>query len=220
MPKVSKIKLKVDDTGEQEFPIYYSRKEGFTIKGFPPEILSRTGVKASHYDTEYELTCAIEQAVKDYLKMMETSDEVILYSFRATTALTRQKIGHGSYGDIQPGVHASLISHFADGVSGRAGITLYYERALRVTDGVKVKYYTVDEDTGVSEKYARQDPGKGWLMVPYTEENMNFFRNIESNLQQLVYAVSRFLSSDNPELFMRQHQGLLNPPAGERRDDE
>lgn len=209
MPKVGKIRLKYDSEFGKDHDIYYTSKEGFTVKGLPSDFHTLTDLKYYGYNSEGDLTSALLSACHKYRETKVNTKMVIMYKCVASTELRMNKVSDGSYQGLLPGVSREIDDIKSRDCIAQFGIDFMVMSV--VDDGVSREYYRVDSVTKeVKGRYSVSS--REYQEMDYTEEREQFFLNLVESMKKMVVAASTFFGADPEQaaLFIEQNQKLLN----------
>jgi len=209
MPKVGKIRLKYDSEYGKDHDIYYTSKEGFTVKGLPSDFHTLTDLRYYGYSSEGDLTSALLSACHKYREAKVNTKMIIMYKCVASTELRMNKVSEGSYQGLLPGVSGNI-----DDVKSRdclAQFGIDFTVMSVVSDGVSREYYRVDSVTKEIKGRYSINP-REYQEMDYTEEREQFFLNLVESMKKMVVAASTFFGADPEQaaLFIEQNQKLLN----------
>mgnify|MGYP003463643941 CR=1 FL=1 len=209
MPKVGKIKLKYDSEFGKDHDIYYTSKEGFTVKGLPSDFHTLTDLKYYGYNSEGDLTSALLSACHKYREAKVNTKMVIMYKCVASTELRMNKVSDGSYQGLLPGVSREIDDIKSRNCIAQFGIDFMVMSV--VGDGVSREYYRVDSVTKEVKGRYSVSP-REYQEMDYTEEREQFFLNLVESMKKMVVAASTFFGADPEQaaLFIEQNQKLLN----------
>lgn len=209
MPKVSKIRLKYDRYYGRDHDIYYSSKDGFSVKGLPEDFQTLTSCRLLGYNTEGELSNALHAACHKYREAKTQSRKIIAYKCIASCELRMIKTGYGSYSGLLPNVSPKIADTGYDSCLAQFGIDFLVLKV--VDDGVRKSYYRIDSSTGEVINELRESLND-YQEMEYTEEREQFFLNLVESMKKMVVAASTFFGADSEQavLFIEQNQKLLN----------
>lgn len=199
MPKVGKVPFRY-----KEFPtqhdLYYSNKDLFSVKGIPEDIIRVTGVRVSGYETELKLKEAIEAAIRKYREIIKAGKMMIYYKVGASSELSMNRIGTGSFQGRKPGVSLKIESPSGFG-NDRAVIGIDYEIYFVMNDGVKHEYFRVDEDTlEVGSRTTLRHGDQRYQQMEYTPERHEFFKSTVEAMSKLVVKLSTVFGMESDEV--------------------
>lgn len=201
MPKVSNIEITILGKHER-YDIYYGKKDMFSIKGIPTEIIRMTSLRTTDFNTEAALIEAVQNAVRKYHQLITSEKKVIAYKIQLPNDFKMNRTGDGSWAGRNEMIPTKLL-HKIDGFGFRQGglkfafgFQLSYENLLEITEN-GVVYYEIRLDG--SRGGARNKDSQTMLM-DWTEEREAFFKMIQSNTKQMVEKMLLFLSQDDEKL--------------------
>lgn len=209
MPKVGKIRLRYDSEYGKEHDIYYTSKEGFTVKGLPSDFHTLTDLRYYGYNSEGDLTSALLSACHKYREAKVNTKMVIMYKCIASTELRMNKVSEGSYQGLLPGVSKKIEDIKSRNCIAQFGIDFVVLSV--VGDGVSREYYRVDSVSKEVKGRCSINPWE-YQEMEYTEEREQFFLNLVESMKKMVVAASKFFGTDPEQaaLFIEQNQKLLN----------
>lgn len=212
MAKVGNVNFKIDTEYPVSYPLYYTQKYKFEIRGIDEEFFNLTGVGNTGYSTESELTSAIRAAIPKYHEQKKRERLVIAYRCRATSSLRMNEERPGSFLGKMEGV-SNKIMGFESFSAPYCSIGIDYKIYMEIFNGTTNEYFRVDEDHKVnSVNNTHWTEIEGMTFIEYTEENFKFFENIKSGMQEMVKKMSMFfdLDSEQAQLMIDTNTKLLN----------
>jgi len=211
MAKVGKKEFRIGTEHPVSYPLFYTQKYGFEIRGIDEEFFNLTGVSNAGYNTEAELTEAIYKAIPKYHEFKKSERLVIAYRCKATTSLTMNSVSEGSYSGTIEGV-SRKIKGFDAFTAPDCAIGIDYKIFMEVFNGKSNEYFPVDEDHKVSSvNNIHWTVLDGMTFIEYTKDNLEFFENIKKGMQELVKKMSLFfdLDSEGAQLLIQQNTKLI-----------
>ena len=166
--------------------IHYNQKQKFFYRGIPDEIYQMTSLGSRTYASEDELKRALICALATYHEKIKQQRKMIVYKLKGSDELVRKPQGEFGWGGIKPGVS----DKFQTCTGARYLFGFDFDIVMEVT-GSGIQYFTLDQD----DKIKRQmhiDSYSGYILIEWTSEREQFFRNLAEQLQRLVMGASAF----------------------------
>jgi len=209
MAKIGNIEFTIGSKYPKSYPLYYTQKYKFEIRGVDEEFFHLTKTSNMGYSTEQDLKLAMYEAIPIYHKLKEEQRLVILYRCSASTALRMNKTGRGSYTGLLPEVSRKITS-----INGAPYCTvgIDYEVYMEIFNGKDFEYYEVGEDMEVVSSHKETwNRVSGFSIMEYTPENLEFFNNIKSSMQEMVRKLSTFfgLDAEQAQLMIQDNLKIL-----------
>lgn len=191
MPKIG---VKIEKIKEQhvELIIWYTRELGFFYKGLPSDFINVSGFRNVGYESENTLLGSFRDALDIYHERMKQTKKVIKYTLGGTTGMIMAKVGEGRYSGTKDGVSNKFSSIGNCGY----GFSFDYDVLIETSGTDKKRYYRITEDGSVG--YEINCTWSTALLIDWTPEREQFFKDMVANLQRLINGVSSFF--DQPDM--------------------
>jgi hypothetical protein len=108
------------------------------------------------------------------------------------------KVDRGYCGFRNEIVRKALSNKGTLGLNGLS-IEIDYGIYNKIDTAGKIKYYKVNEKTGIQDKFEDTNCSK-YDCIEYTDERYQFFQEIEESMKTLVDRLANFFGSDSDEI--------------------
>lgn len=193
MPRIGKESFRISNR-LVDAEIWYTQKRGFYYKNIPQEVYDLTTFGQRRYKDEGELKTHLLCSLTEYHKKIESRRKVIVYHLHGSMELVmnRREGEFAGYSGIKPGV-SGKFDHSICATDYLFGFDFHV--LIEVSGRTKEYYHVKDDDTpgGIF----RRSPGSYDILMDWTAEREQFFKDLRDKLQQLIYAVSAFFDQPN-----------------------
>lgn len=219
MPKIGKIRLRIDTKDHNEYDVWYKSGHGFYIRdGVPEDFYLLTGCPVA-FNTEKLLNDDFVRYSIEYRKMKEQKRIVIMYRCCGSTNIVMNKInnyrnGGHHYSGRLPGISNS-IETLPPGVNG-TGISVEYEVIFEMDQAGQKTFYYVDENFKPLGEFKMGT--REYSVMEYSESAHRFFMEIELSMGAMLRKMSLFFGlegSDAAKLIESGFKPLLTGGASE-----
>lgn len=209
MPKVGKVEIKTGSRS-REFEIYYSRKDGFSLKDFPEEwetVVNSTTEKGSKrfrakdHATESELLTDATEIMTRYYEITALTKKIIIVEHDYGQLITSRRDGIGSYS----GKHGAPQGNIGWGHVGHKGVQMdwgvgFNWKVAVLTSGTRNMYFEVVLNEDYTEKFRAKwatELRSGEFVIDWTPERHDFFIGLEKAMLAMAEKMHNFFKDKN-----------------------
>lgn len=193
MPKIGKESFRISNR-LVDVEIWYMQKRGFYYKNIPQEVYDLTTFGQRRYKDEGELKTHLLCSLTEYHKKIESRRKVIAYHLHGSMELVmnRKEGEYCGYSGTKPGV-SGKFDHSIWATDYLFGFDFHV--LIEVSGRTKEYYHVKDGDSpgGIF----RRSLGCYDILMDWTAEREQFFKDLKDKLQQLIYGVSAFFDQPN-----------------------
>ena len=194
MPKIKTISVQIEN--EYQTYIVWFKKSYFFIKDLPTKFITVSEF-SNRSETLNDLENRFHSAIRKYVKAVKTTEKVIIIKFIVGKNMVTKDTnfpGHYSIDDDHP-----LYNFVSFGYSGinDYGFIIDYETAYKRIVDDNIGYYsiTITADGKEHEGHKRHID-KGEIIIPYSEANEQYFKEIKNSLMKMVIRIGDFFKQD------------------------
>lgn len=192
--------------------VHYDKKHScFTVKnGLPPDFSTYSKAWRDYYGspTEKGLLDHVRECINEYIESKTSSRKVIAFMALASNEITMNKVSEGHYSGFKTKKLGNLRM---------TGSSLTYELGFDFgvfteVDKAGEKLYYKHKESGEISQYASK-LGKNWIIIPFSDDSILFFKNLADNFQKMVHQLSEFFGEEDEQKvisFIQSHPKLLS----------
>lgn len=217
MPKVGTHRIQFND-GVKEFDIWYTSKDGFTLKNFPENILqtvgSADGTWIKHQSTEAACRQEYNNVVARYYELTKSERHVIVIKMSLGCGITMNRVDKHRYAG-----HQDWFKNFRTMISdsGFGGlpyaIAFDYETGVIIKDQKDLWADTTHDETGAvtyrSSHVKKFNPDNYCVVLDYSIETELFLKGIQMQMTVLAKKMALFFTDETKLLSAISSKQLL-----------
>lgn len=194
MPKIGKGNFTIKNE-HIDLEIWYSSKLGFYYKDLPEEFKALTKFHERRFEKENDLRNTFLCTLEEYHKQITKQRKVIIYRLYGSSEMVMNKNGDLSYSGTKAGVSKKFST--PDGLNDVRYLFGFSYDVVIEFSGRTIEFHRIMPDGSIRQNPYRRDTSRNEYIIDWTPEREKFFKDLQSNLQNLIGMVSVFFDQDN-----------------------